>query len=84
MRCKICEGKGCFCVYPAEVPRNHCSHCVNGEVPAYREFWLCMINGVDYAVLLRSKKHWYYYDAAIGGWFIVEAEVEPKCRMIQK
>lgn len=84
MECKKCDGKGYFCLYPSDIPRNYCQYCYNGEVPAYREFWLCKVDRESYAVLLRGKKHWYYYDAKIGGWFIVEAEVEPKCRMVQK
>jgi len=84
MKCKECGGVGYVHLYPENVFANYCRHCVMGEVPSYREFWLCRIHGEDFAILLHGKEHWYYYDASIGGWFIVDAEVDPKCRMVQK
>jgi hypothetical protein len=84
MKCEKCDGKWRIHMYPEDIYSGCCEHCVMGEVPAYREFWLCRVRGEDFAILLRGKWHWYYYDARIGGWFIVEAEVDPKCRMVKK
>ena len=83
MKCTKCGGEGYIHLYPEDVFACCCDNCVLGEEPAYRELWLCFVHSMDYAFLLRGKQDWYYYDAALGGWYVVDGEVEPMVRMVQ-